>query len=137
MSISAHFFSLGAPLRNIRWSWGAVRNSDGAIFLRVWRDEKIHQDRRSFMRVTAHAHFVDRPQNLGWRERLRQVEEIKGGAIAYMIVCDAVDPSAVPRTIRKFDNKTIFLGGELLEYEGDSWLELAKPIAVSEAAMPK
>ena len=32
--------NLGAPFRNILWSWGAV-SSDGQVFLRVWGDERL------------------------------------------------------------------------------------------------
>jgi hypothetical protein len=39
MGPKALFEKLGAPLKNTVWSWGGVR-ADGAIFLRVWEDEK-------------------------------------------------------------------------------------------------
>lgn len=33
----AELFSyLGAPLNNVQWSWGAVRETDGSVFLVVW-----------------------------------------------------------------------------------------------------
>ncbi len=38
MSQAELFETLGAPLKNVRWSWGGVRKSDGAVFLRVWQD---------------------------------------------------------------------------------------------------
>ena len=38
MSLSGYFRSLGAPLKNYRWSWGAV-SPVGEVNLRVWTDE--------------------------------------------------------------------------------------------------
>jgi len=35
---STFFAWLGAPLVNSRWSWGAVRPTDGTVFLLVWQD---------------------------------------------------------------------------------------------------
>ena len=37
----SRFFAdaLGAPLRNVRWSWGAEHPSLGHLVLRVWEDQ--------------------------------------------------------------------------------------------------
>ena len=51
MSTSSFFASLGAPLVNSRWSWGARRSSDGAIFLRVFQEEKWIADGRLHMAI--------------------------------------------------------------------------------------
>lgn len=115
---------LRAPLTNPRWSWGAVRN-DGVVFLRVWQDEKIKRDGKWFMRITAYAEFASAPGNLGWQERLQRVDLIRDGALAYMVMCEAVDPRADPRSIRDFDKNEVFVGGRLLEHANDFWLELA------------
>jgi len=77
--ISEHFRKLGAPLANIRWSWGSVRARDDAVFLRVWDDQKIKLGERRFVRLTAYAHFLNKPDDPGWNERLQHVERIKGG----------------------------------------------------------
>jgi hypothetical protein len=60
MTISSLFQSLGAPLANTRWSWGAQRSSDGAVFLRVWQDLKFIQEGRAYYMVDAGA-----PSNVG------------------------------------------------------------------------
>ena len=40
----AELFSyLGAPLNNVQWSWGAVRETDGSVFLVVWQDENLRR----------------------------------------------------------------------------------------------
>jgi hypothetical protein len=46
MSLSALFARKGAPLHNVRYSWGGVR-ADGTVILRVWQDEtgRIHRMR--------------------------------------------------------------------------------------------
>ncbi|SAL11403.1 hypothetical protein AWB69_00300 [Caballeronia udeis] len=39
MSISSFFADVfHAPLRNIRWSWGAHNPDTGVVALRLWRD---------------------------------------------------------------------------------------------------
>jgi hypothetical protein len=55
-----------------------VRASDQAVFLKVWQDEKIKLNGRWHMRLTANAHFAKHPSNLGWQERLRHLELVKG-----------------------------------------------------------
>lgn len=40
MNITDFFeHSLGAKLKNSRWSWGAVNEKQGRLFLRVWSDQ--------------------------------------------------------------------------------------------------
>lgn len=80
---------LHASLRNARWSWGAVRAVDGAVFLRVWQDEKIRRESSWYMRLTAHKFFADKEHNLGWQERLAHVKLVQGGAPSYMVMCEA------------------------------------------------
>jgi hypothetical protein len=40
------FGYLGAPLNNVQWSWGAVRETDGSVFLVVWQDENLRRGPR-------------------------------------------------------------------------------------------
>ncbi|MNG74488.1 hypothetical protein D3C76_1120100 [compost metagenome] len=47
MTQSEFFKSLGAPLKNTRWSWGA-RRSDGALVLRIWKDRTKEFDGHPF-----------------------------------------------------------------------------------------
>ena len=45
----AELFSyLGAPLNNVQWSLGAVRETDGSVFLVVWQDENLRRGARSY-----------------------------------------------------------------------------------------
>lgn len=119
------FKYLGAPLVNQRWSWGAVRPGDGAVFMRVWQDEVRKSGRRYLARVTATAVFQGDETNPGFAERTHHLELIKGGAKSYMIMCEAKDVNATPRAIAKFNQREVFVGGALQEVDGEWWLEMA------------
>ena len=82
------------------------------------------------MRLTAHKFFADKEHNLGWQERLAHVKLVQGGAPSYMVMCEAADPAASVREIRSFDNHDIFVGGKMVEHEGDFWLEMKSRLSV-------
>jgi len=125
MTNKAFFERLGAPLANPRWSWGAERKEDGTVFLRVWQDECKKIDGKFFMRLTANEYFEKNdPANLGYQERLRHIGLVENGAMAYMTICEAKDVSAIPRSVKKYNDKEVFLGGLLIDRNGDKWLEL-------------
>ncbi|MDO9226213.1 MAG: hypothetical protein Q8M09_13920 [Pseudomonadota bacterium] len=135
MSLSELFVSLGAPLSNVRWSWGAVRSEDGAVFLRVWDDQKITLGERRYIRVTAYEHFKDKPGDLGWNERLQHVERIKNGAKSYMVLCFAVDVNVAPRAIKTYTKRVLLVGGALIEYRDDVWLEMTSTILTEDVVI--
>jgi hypothetical protein len=119
MSISSLFKRLGAPLANNRWSWGAHRPSDGAVFLRVWQDLKfIDEGGRIHMLVANHSEG-DGTTNLGADERVRQIERIRAGASCFMVMCVAHDVDVEARTIQDFDESDIFVGGNIVETPAD------------------
>ena len=129
MSLTQHFENLGAPLTNSRWSWGSVRESDGAVFLRVWQDQKVRIDGKTYMLVTHHAAYVGNESSLGYRERLRHINLAREGSKIYMIMCIAKDPNAVPRKVGSYINDDVFLGGEIIDHEGDTWIEQSGRVA--------
>ena len=131
MTMADLFKKVGAPLKNTRWSWGAV-SEKGDVFLRVWADERKQLDGRLTVRVTHHAVFADQPENLGYRERLEHVALIAAGARSFCIQCTAKDTNAVPRALASFDRRTLFVGGDLIDAGGDSWLELTERITIEE-----
>lgn len=134
MSQKGLFERLGAPLNNTRWSWGAVRPTDGTVFLRVWQDEYIRKGKKTFMRLTSNEHFQQNaPGDLGYQERSRHVSLIKSGAPCFMIICVAVDAAAIPRQVASFNEDDVMRGGELMESNGDCWLEITERVRVSEA----
>ena len=123
VTLSDLFGYLGAPLANSRWSWGAVRETDGVAFLRVWQDEEQKVGGRYFTRISANAFFANDSSNLGYVERSKHIELIRGGAKSYMIMCRARDINATPREIAGFDDGELFVGGELIQIDGESWLQ--------------
>jgi hypothetical protein len=82
------------------------------------------------MRLTAHKFFADKAHNLGWQERLDHVRLIQGGATGYMVMCEAVDAVASVREIRSFDSHDVFVGGEMIDHDGDYWLEMKSRMSV-------
>lgn len=132
MPISDVFAQMGAPLKNARWSWGAVRPADGAVVLRVWQDKT----RGRAFRVTHHAVFADDLSNLGYQERLVHLRMIRNNPqlASFMIVCVARDVMAIPRGIREFNAREVFVGGALsADDRGDSWLEYVERKSIANA----
>ena len=127
----ARFFEqrLGAPLRNSRWSWGAVSPSTGDVYLRVWDDEfRMVAGRRCVRLVDPH----DPAQRTGAgrahpgaREREAHVQAIRRkGARAFCVILTAVDRPAGPRRMASFLETSLLVGGALVEdEEGGVWLE--------------
>ena len=130
MSLTSHFEKLGAPLKNSRWSWGAVREKDGAVFLRVWQDQKIRVNNKIYMMVTHHEAYVGNESSPGYRERLEQVKLAREGRPVYMIMCLVENADDSPRKIKSFNRDDVFVGGELIEQSGDTWIELADRVDV-------
>lgn len=134
MSQKALFERLGAPLKNVRWSWGAVRAKDGAVFLRVWQDETLRRGTSTFMRLTSNEHFqTTNPTDLGYQERQKHVAVVSAGARCYMIMCVAMDTTAEPRVVESFNSHEVWLGGDLIDVDGDTWLELKNRVGISDA----
>jgi hypothetical protein len=117
------FEYLGAPLANQRWSWGAIRLRDDTVFLRVWQDEQRKIDGAWFTKITYAAFSKNNPSNLGNTERLKHVELIRSGAPTFMVMCKAKDVDANPRKVASFDRNDVFVGGRLVDLDGDYWLE--------------
>ena len=131
MTQTQFFEWLGSPLHNTRWSWGSVRK-DGKVFLRVWQDETRKHEGRRYMRVTKHAVFAEDLSNLGYQERLRQLELVRAGSPSFMVMCE-LNPAKLPeREILDFNREEVFRGGSLIEIEGDSWLELVERVAAKD-----
>ena len=78
MTISQFFASLGAPLKNVRTSWGAV-GADGTVVLRVWQHEIARDGFGYFVRIA-------RPETVN-AERLEHIAMISNGSKAICIPC--------------------------------------------------
>ena len=135
VSITDYFKLLGAPLANQRWSWGAVRESDKAVFLRVWQDQVRKIDGTMFALVADHAWHANNPSHPGYRERLAHIAAIRGGAKGYLIMCAVKDKTAEPRDIQSFDRESLFVAGRLRGDEIEERLELSSKVT-SRSARP-
>jgi hypothetical protein len=124
MTLTRFFERLGAPLANSRWSWGARRQSDGAVVLKVWDDLRIDHEGRPYVLIRRLSDHPKDSRNLGYRERLRHVETVRGGAACYLVLCTARDVNADPRRIDRFDDEHLFVGGELLDRGRELWIEI-------------
>src|SRR5262249_13162431 len=94
------FAYLGAPLKNVQWSWGAVRPSDGAVFLVVWQDESPRRGDRNYSLVHNQTFWGDTTDSRGLNERQRHLECVRQGAKTYLIMARAMD-SRTPGTPRR------------------------------------
>ena len=125
------FRRLGATLKNTRWSWGAVRR-DGTVFLRVWEDQTRTHAGFRYVRVTR----LDRQnrKHPGHQERLEHVALVRRGAPCRMIMCVARDVNASPRQIGNFNRTELFVGGNIIELDGDWWIQIAGQISIQSAS---
>ncbi|VVP43966.1 hypothetical protein PS862_05034 [Pseudomonas fluorescens] len=122
-SITQFFSALGAPLRMVRQSWGAVR-ADGAVFLRVWQDKCETHDGTRFVQLTHLEKYGGDSSNFGYNERCSHIERIRQGAQCYLVMCLARNPEDSPRDIKSFNRDAVFVGGALRQFDKDWWIEL-------------
>ena len=118
---------LGAPRKNTQWSWGSIRD-DGAVFLPIYQDRIQKIDGSTYARITFHKVFENAQSNLGFRERLRQIEMIRQGAQCYVIAVVPQDPYTRPRKIKSFNDEFVWAGGKIVEIDGESWIEMGEKI---------
>ncbi len=130
MSISNLFERIGAPLANIRWSWGGV-SPDEVVFLRVWQNETKRRDGRLWAQLTHHQEFLGNERDLGYQERNRHVNLILAGSACYLVMCEARDLQEVPRVIKNFNDRELFMAGEAVDFDCNTWVEITtrRPIA--------
>jgi hypothetical protein len=132
MTQKRFFEMLGAPLANARWSWGAVRESDGAVLLRVWRDQIRTHGGKQLVQLLRQVSKAPGSQERGLRERIEHVERIRSGARCLLVICEVEDAAARPRRVKHFNAKELFPGGPLKEIDGDVWVELLPAVPVEE-----
>ena len=123
-NISSFFESLGAPLKNVRWSWGAERR-DGAIFLRGWEDNCFTDVDGEYV-VIAHSTRVSAGASAGWRERWHHIQRIRTGAPCFVVMCIAKDVNAKPREIESFDTRQLIVGGRVVVKNGWTCIEVVE-----------
>lgn len=122
-SISTFFRrTLGAPLRNDRWSWGAMNESTGQLYLRVWADQREEVDGVPCFLLKEHSWATT---SRGSPERQRQIELMKQGAQAFGVVCVARNIHAPHRTIKNFDSESLVRLGSPIERGGSTYAIIA------------
>ena len=92
-------------------------------------------DGKHYARITRHDAFTGNEGSLGYQERLRHITLIQSGAKSYMVMCSAVDVAAQPRKIRHYNEKELFVGGELIEHESNHWLEIIDRLPIAQIGM--
>ncbi len=133
MSHIDHLKKLGAPITNSRKSWGAVRERDGTVFLVVWQSDVARIEANQFVQVTHRQRYADDPQNYGLKERLAHVESVAAGARCYLVMCQAKDPAVLSRTVKDFERENVFLGGRVVEHDGELWIGVGGRVPFEEA----
>ena len=136
MTINQFFTeTLGAQLKNPRWSWGAVDPLSHRVFLRVWEDEF-----RTISGVDCClvAFGVQKRNSNGFAERHHHLQLIGDGAVGYGVVCVAVDSETEEaRTIKSFNDQTLIEFGSLMTVGGDVYATVAAQVQVSDLAHQK
>ena len=127
--------TLGAHLKNQRWSWGATDPLNHRVYLRVWQDGI--QKTASGERI----HIVrDEPRrhSNGFAERQAHVDLIRSGAEGFGVVCTAVDPDTTDaRRIAFFDGQLLIRLGRITKEGGDTYAEIVERVPVDEVARQK
>lgn len=123
MSITEFFKKVGAPLKNSRWSWGAIRE-DGSVVLRVWQERKKRINEKWYMLIINYDKYKDNKSHPGYKERVEQIDLIKKGAECYMVMCLAKNKDTFPREIQSYNRDDLFVGGELYEDNNGVYIEL-------------
>ncbi len=128
--MSEFFRRLGAPLVTV-YRWGAISPSDGTVFLRVWQDEIRKHDDACYVRVAAHEKFRGDPNNVGWKERLEHIDLVRAGRKCYLVMCTARDVNKNPRNVEDWNEDSLFVGGPVIELDGDSYVRLGERVPPS------
>src|SRR5581483_7225252 len=115
---------------------------DGPVFLRVWLDQIVTRNGLQFVRVTnakrAEQHKEENQRyKSGYLERLEHVELIQIGVPCYLVVCIVADKDAMPRRIADIVDDSVFLGGDLVQLDGDWWIELKRKIRLKNGQLPE
>lgn len=127
LGINAFFQKvLDAPVANIRWSWGAVDERTRRVFLRVWRVDLQQLDGKEVIRVLGKS----RDQRPGFNERLRHIELLREGYLAFGVQCDKKDVD--DGGIGSFDRDEILRLGEVIDNDGMVYVEVVERVRPDE-----
>lgn len=127
--------TLGAQLKNSRWSWGAIDPLNNRVYLRVWQDAM--QETATGERIQI-ARDKPRRRSNGFAERRAHVALIRAGAEGFGVVCTAVDPDTTDvRRIASFDQDFLIRFGTITSEGGNTFAEIRERVPVNEVAPPR
>lgn len=135
MSIKRFFTeTLGATLRNYRWSWGAYDDSTNRVFLRIWSHEFTTIHGQEAVQVLNHRTKSGSP---GHNERSRHIELIERGAHGYGVLCHAADPNTEgPHTIENFETSFVIEITQIVRHQDSIYALTGRRISAQELAQP-
>lgn len=132
LSISRFFEEqLGAPFRNIRWSWGSVDEGKKRVFLRLWADDLAKGGAK--IRVLQ-KRLGDDPRP-GLSERKHHLELIRaGGYSAFGVLCTRDGPGC---PIRDYTSDAVLQLGTLVEDSDFRYATILGAVAISDIGKVK
>jgi hypothetical protein len=113
LSLTEFFkIKLNAPMLNNRWSWGAIRDDQSAVYLSIWQDEI----RRDIPRDPSSDTWADllwseevwaqvNGATVARNERLKHIDLIKSGLPGFALIKIARDVKAMPREMKEFNSE--------------------------------
>jgi len=113
LSLTEFFkIKLDAPMSNNRWSWGAIRNDQSAVYLSIWQDEI----RRDIPKDPSSDTWADllwseelwaevNGATIARNERLKHIDLIKSGLPGFALIKIARDVKAMPREMKEFNSE--------------------------------
>ena len=119
---NSKFFSevLGAKLRNVQWSWGAVDEDRNRVFLRVW-EHGLEPDDNSGLEIATVFSESWASRSPGFSERRGHLELVRSGKSAYAVRCVARDPNSDgKKSIKSYDDEAVYRLGDL-DQRGSTW----------------
>lgn len=131
MNITEFFeHSLGAKLKNPRWSWGAFNENQKRLYLRVWSDGFDDENRKEYTQIDWDHRVTNSP---GYNERTSQIERAKRhGFEVYGIVCDPLEPPGQKaRKIALFNSSDLLKLGDVVHRQDKTWAKVEGWVPVS------
>lgn len=132
MRINAFFRDmLFAPVRNERWSWGAVDEARRHVFLRLWNDDILEREDARWIRVLGQ----NRDNRNGWSEREHHLGLIEKGYTAYAVMCEK--SVGTGRRIEHFDQRTLIQLTDASEINDDRYMRLGGHVSIAMFSAPR
>lgn len=127
--ISKFFEGLQLPLRNVRWSWGAMRGK--TLLLRTWSDEFYAKEKT--VTVLREPARYQKSESFGLDERIVHLKGLwQGGIAGYTVIANVKDPNVHPREIRDYRDDVVFSIKKIRATEGGALIaELGELVPLS------